>query len=555
MIVFALCALTLALVTAVPGDQTQLEKYGENKYKKYQLDVPGKEPISIIETATTDEVPSEWTDISVNLGREKDDVEIKNLMTDIIHDNNGDRPRCFGPSCQDGFVENQGPQGQLEQLMEEQEYPEKSKDFRNYSGDRLQAINALAAKLKNDKIKADRYYGQFPMKNPHIDEEEEDNGKVYTSWNRLKVKQHKHPYDDKDGWVTLEPVAWSTSKISKWKPNIKNKSKPSSWTQQHNNDDDRFSNDDKYSGYQGMEGIITYPQKRPTVASTRPAYINNKLHVTSSSSNWDSEMPSKPSWNKPDNLYSYPSTWNPDEGRRPNKPNCDSEEQRPDDDDDTVFYGVSDSVVTDNRPSYFPYEYEALKRPMRRPTQVVYVGTPDVDSERASRPPNGDGQWVLLSTTKGYRNKKRQRSLKVDEERSDPLTMTSHQAVGLTVLPAEARKNMTTSHGGLLEVERSFKTVEESKRDMDKQNEFRPDEMSPSTDVKPTYNKRVIRRKIISNVAPDSSAVLAAVGAGMVPATMAMVVPMMLGKRKRRDIQALKEMQLNLIQNRGELME
>lgn len=537
----ALCAFTSALAIDASGDQSQLEKYGGKKFTKYHLDVPGKEPITILETASSGDVPGDWVDISVNLGKEKDDIEIKNLMTDIIHDNNGERPRCYGPSCQDGFMENQGPQGDLEELIRGQEYQEQSKDFRDYSTDRLQAIKALAAKLKNDKIKADRYNGQYQITYPNLEEEEEeeDNGKkVYTSWNRLKVKQHKHPYDDKDGWVTLEPVAWSTSKISKWKPNVK-KHKPTSWHQQQNTGDDRFSNDDPYSSYQGIDSMHNYPKKRPAMSSTRPTYINNKLHATSASPSWDSEMPSKPSWNKPDNFYSYPSTWNPDEGRRPNKPNCDSEEHGPD--DDTVLYEMSDSVVTDNRPSYFPYEYEALKRPMRRPTQVVYVGNPELDSERASRPPLGDGQWVLLSTTKGYRNKKRQRSLNVKDELSGPTT-TSHHAVALTVLPSETRQNMTTSHGGLLEVERSFKTVEESKRDMDRENEFRPDEVISSTDPKPStsINKRVIRKKLISSVAPDSSAIIAAVGAGMVPATMAMVVPMMLGKRKRRDIQNMR---------------
>lgn len=504
-----LLAFVLALAAASPNDQ--LERYDE-KVKTYQLDVPGKEPITIIEKATDDD--RKWKDASVELN---DDVDIKNLMTHIVHDVNGNTPRCFGPSCQDGFNGEEGPHDGFEDFAPE----EKLKDYREFTPDRLQAITALAAKLKKEKLKADRVNYMDTEENS---DDDENNGKVYTTWNRLKVKQHKHPYDDKDGWVTLEPVAWSTSKISKWKPNVK-KQKPNPW----NEDEDKFPSDDRYTSYQEMGNGYSYPQKKPTLS--RPGYINNKLHMPME---YESELPSRPTWNKL-HQTSYPSSWSPDEGRRPNKPSCDSDDTSTN--DDAVHYEISDSVVTDHRPSHFPYEYEALhqatsqKRPYRRPTQVVYAGSPELDNDR-SRPPHGDGQWVLLSTTKGYRSKKRQRSMNLPpaDDRSDYGSVTSHQAVALTVLPVDnAHTNMTTSHGGLLEVEKSFKTVEESKRDMDKKLDL---------DVAASNNRpvrtRVIRRKVGTNVAPDSSTILAAVGAGMVPATMAMVVPMMLGRRRRR---------------------
>lgn len=520
------CIFTLAF--ANPNDPTQIEKYSE-KVKTYRLEVPGKEPITIIETSPAETGHSKWKEITTEKKFDKDDrdVEMKNLMTHIIHDVNENNPRCYGPSCQEGFNIDEGPHKDSDDYMID---TEKLKDFRDFSKDRLEAITQLAAKLKKEKLKVDRYSTVNDEQS-----EEDGSGKVYTSWNRLKVKHHKHPYDDKDGWVTLEPVAWSTSKISKWKPNVK-KQKPNHW----NDDHDRYPSDDVYSpSYQGITNNYNYGQKKPVL--TRPGYINNKLHL---SPDYDSEMPSKPTWMRPAQS-SFSSTWSPDEGRRPHKPNCDSQESYPG--DDTVFYGISDSVVTDNRPAHFPYDYEALhqstiQRPLRRPTQVVYAGSPELDSDRtAVRPPYGDGQWVLLSTTKGYRNKKRQRSLNLTPTAEDsvdfspPSTMTSHQTVALTVLPVDnAHTNMTTSHGGLLEVEKTFKTVEESKRDMDKKIDLG---MSASQ-TKPVFN-RVLKRKIIRNVSPDSSTVLAAVGAGMVPATMAMVVPMMLGRRRRRDLNSV----------------
>ncbi|XP_023952881.2 uncharacterized protein LOC112056659 [Bicyclus anynana] len=496
---------------------------GSNKYEKfksYQLDVPGKEPITIIENEPAKDNVRQWDVTETTLDNDSD---IKNLMTDIIHDvkDTRNRPRCYGPSCQEGFIENKRPQEDFEDYSLEN--IDKLKDFKDFPNERLQAIAALAAKLKRNKNKSDRFSAASYQ-------EDENDDKVYTTWNRLKVKQHKHPYDDKDGWVTLEPVAWSTSKISKWKPNVK-KQKPSYW---NDDEDNKYSNDDRFSSYQDMDNSYQYPQKRPTLS--RPGFINNKLHVPQE---YEPELPSKPTWtkNKPQpqqqSVHNYQSSWSSDDSRRPYRPvsNCDKDD--PYSNDDTVYYGMSDSVVTDNRPSNFPYEYEALhqssqKRPMRRPTQVVYS---DMDDDRSSRPPHGDGHWVLLSTTKGYRNKKRQRSLEPPAENKAVPSITSHQTVSLTVLPTDdhSRKNMTTSHGGLLEVEKSFQTVEESKRDMDIKNDL---EVAASQH-RPVKNK-VLRKKLVNNQNnPDSSTVMAAVGAGMVPATMAMVVPMMFGRRRR----------------------
>ncbi|CAH0726918.1 unnamed protein product, partial [Brenthis ino] len=514
VVVLTICLFHLTFVN--PNDEMRYEQ--NKKFNTYQLEVPGKEPITIIESEpTSKELHQKWDATETTLDNDSD---IKKMMAHMIYDGPKEKPRCYGPSCQEGFMEDEGPQQDVEDFIIENS--DKLKDFSELSTERLQAIAALAAKLKRNKNK-----DRFPQQNQ--DDESED--EVFTSWNRLKVKQHKHPFDDKDGWVTLEPVAWSSSKISKWKPNVK-KQKPTYW---NDDEDTKYASDDRYPSYQESENSYYYPQKRPM---TRPGYINNKLHIPQ---DYDSELPSKPSWtkNKPQqHVHNYQSSWSPDESRRPYKPNCDKDEGYTS--DDPIYYGMSDDVETDSRPSSFPFEYEALhqsptqKRPLRRPTQVVYAGLSEIDNDRSSRPPYGDGKWVLLSTTKGYRNKKRQRSLDISKETVDVPSITSHQSVSLTVLPAHdsSPSNMTTSHGGLLEVERSFQTVEESKRDMDLKND-----LEVAASQQRPLNHRVTRKKIFGNKnTPDSATVLAAVGAGMVPATMAMVVPMMLGKRRRRDV-------------------
>lgn len=76
----------------------------------------------------------------------------------------------------------------------------------------------------------------------------------------------------------------------------------------------------------------------------------------------------------------------------------------------------------------------------------------------------------------------------------------------MTVLPSINGTNTTTSHGGLLEVEKTFKSVEQSRKEY---------EMEKLMSVPNILNKRPIRRTTLSAASqPSSSAVLAAVGAG-----------------------------------------
>jgi len=75
------------------------------------------------------------------------------------------------------------------------------------------------------------------------------------------------------------------------------------------------------------------------------------------------------------------------------------------------------------------------------------------------------------------------------------------------VLPSINGTNTTTSHGGLLEVEKTFKSVEQSRKEY---------EMEKLTTDPNILKKRPIRNTLTHalNRQPSSSAVLAAVGAG-----------------------------------------
>ncbi|XP_014488107.1 PREDICTED: uncharacterized protein LOC106751656 [Dinoponera quadriceps] len=387
------------------------------------------------------------------------------------------------------------------------------------------AEDALAEAL-NDTLKRNKYYGT-------------------------------NTYEDRNGWVTLEAIPWSKSKISKWQANPGSTQRP--WPE--------------------IKPLWDKPKPWASDYSIRPTYENNKPWYDKPKPNW-SDNNEKP-WQKPTSRPPYQSDalsastqkwpperpWNKYDPHRPNSPD----------------------IITDDRPANFPstwsrpqtskppyqfvdrypekvqpengndwHEYPSRPFDQDRPADLrptLITERPNfshyqyVNNHPASHPASGDGQWVLLSTNRGYA-KSRQRSIKIDtinpdlfrkinttrvkgdREEPDPAipVMTSKRQVRLTVLPSINGTNTTTSHGGLLEVEKTFKSVEQSRKEY---------EMQRLTTEANILKKRPIRNTLSGQ--SSSSAVLAAVGAGMLPATMAMMIPMMLGRRKR-DLSAQTEL-------------
>lgn len=136
-------------------------------------------------------------------------------------------------------------------------------------------------------------------------------------------------------------------------------------------------------------------------------------------------------------------------------------------------------------------------------------------------------------------------------------TLSSHRTVRLTVLPADNSTNTTLSHGGLLEVEKTLQTVEEAQREhaakMMKLNTLKPEDVSspPPTQSARQNSRRSVDQVQVFAASPaggdqSKTAVLAAIGAGMIPATMAMLLPMVLGRRKRNVDEAMQEVNRTL---------
>lgn len=365
------------------------------------------------------------------------------------------------------------------------------------------------------------------LANLYLDENQSDSasidGKSKAHWSLIHAQHHNHPYDDRDGWVTLEAIPWSSSKISKWQSsNIGNK-RPH-WDNRPPSQDWISDKPSKpWEKPQYDDKPMDWQYEKPL----KPQYLVSNRPIDDS---WSQEANHKPALHleRPVGDYNYKPThehhqqWitsnHPDVITEGTPENWPVPVHRPGGSGTFKPWAPQELDYTHHQHQYDDsYKYEANRRP---PTPVVYH-----DGGRPQNyPESGEGEWVLLSSTKGYskpiRHHSYQRALTLN-----PRPITSTRSVKLTVLPAlNGTANTTTSHGGLLEVESTFQTVEEAQR----ADAFKRIE----NDTKP-----VAIRFISTPVKPkgDGRAVLAAVGAGMLPATMALLVPMMLG-RKRRSI-------------------
>lgn len=317
-------------------------------------------------------------------------------------------------------------------------------------------------------------------------------------WDLKQTQKHGHPYDDKKGWVSLEPVPWSVAKISKWhsryKPQestnfdfnnkrpFKQRPPPNTYHYQQTYHDLSMDEDDLE--VENSNSFYDRPVSRPVVSS-----FAQKLHIKNTISDPD----------------------------------------------------YSSDIITDGLPANFPEHHQQEHNYNRR--QSFTTETP---MRPVAHPFSGDGEWILLSTTKGYKYpkpKSRERSLDIEADNS----IGVHRSVRLTVLPPlkGSNVNMTTSHGGLLQVESTFQTVEQAAQKFKRQKQKPKQRVSTTTTRRPrTVKPLPVKRKDATTVttrnnAPDTSAVLAAVGAGMIPATMAMLLPMAMGGRKKRQTRSV----------------
>uniref|UniRef100_A0A182N528 Uncharacterized protein n=1 Tax=Anopheles dirus TaxID=7168 RepID=A0A182N528_9DIPT len=383
---------------------------------------------------------------------------------------------------------------------------------------------------------------------------------------------HKsHPWNIKDGWVTLEAVPWSESKVAKWHAEAHRHQHPHQvkaptaqyaldkhWNAGGSASDETpkykplstsgsigassyyggADTEDDY-GYGSASNRLSSPTPPPPPAPSPPESLYNRRRptVTLYSERPDAE-PSRPA--SPTQHQQQPpvDSWYEQQHLQLSNAYDSMKESTP-----TVH--SNRDIITDGRPANFP-PYAPDHPGPSRGSYTVDSAPSDQRNRPGTYPDRGNGEWVLISTTKGYQYPKRRHGQRAIT--FAPASTTSHQSVKLTVLPMKNAVDMTTSHNGLIEVSASTQTVEDAVRKQQQQQQqkrkgqVRPNPTSNSVGVAGHVKKKkhstsaagsaqtfsLMRR----DAAQDSSAVLAAVGAGMVPATMAILAPMVLGKKK-----------------------
>lgn len=290
---------------------------------------------------------------------------------------------------------------------------------------------------------------------------------------RYTDDERNNRYKDRDGWVTLEAVPWSSSSVSKWHPHSHDtvddtRRRPSgNAARPYNNKPDKFPYDDFDDDY----------YNRP-----KPAYV-------------DRDKPSVYStWTKPQSLNSngrprpQPYRFGESSSFGSNKfHDRDHYSNRP-----WHGGGSGQEIITDNRPSSdFPSESHSSHSSHSYDDDHYNTASSNFHSSYKDRPSenNGNGEWVLISTTKGFRqqdvpgNNRRQqgkRALSMPNTQSSvivnvPQSMRVHKALKLTVLPAEdpaknstfstdPKRKPTTIHGGMLEIDATHQTIEDDVR-------------------------------------------------------------------------------------------
>lgn len=389
---------------------------------------------------------------------------------------------------------------------------------------------------------------------------------------------YQHPYNKNNGWVTLEAVPWSKSKVSKWQSSVKPfNSQNSGYNYQSsggNNYNNRPTRPPSYNYEEDNEDDDYYSQK-----PIRPTYQNNQFYGGGSSNRPQPEpqYPQYPQHHSHSSHHDSSSNNNYDNDYRPHRP-------------------FQPEIITDNRPSNFPSQTDSSynqndynqnrpnnydsrpnsyeNRPPTRPSHNDYhysgnQGYGHYSNKDGPHPltyptAGGDGEWVLVSTTKGYQFPKRngQRAMMfkaqngvsgTDTRKNDHKgiitaasqqyetavtfrpphqvgpTKTSQQQVKLTVLPLftknEKRPHQSHHHqhnmevnvykpsnyNGVIETEPSTQTVEESVATAAYANEANSVAASaqkiPKKKRKHVKNYAVMRKSHGS----DSTAVLAAV--------------------------------------------
>lgn len=486
-------------------------------YTSYKLAVPGANPITIIEAT---QGPPKDDDDPASAPGSLNDMRRQNWIRDeeFLF-----RRKNF----------NEGHLGKEDADQVEQTRPRTTV----YSPDLLKKFLAdYAAKVKpttpekKEKLQEillfddDDEEMNFPT-NSQPEEKYNKHHHHHHDWNQ-KNKYDDRRYDERpnSGWVTMDVIPWSSSKVSKWQGHIQRLP-------------NRPQNDPHRPDFVSMEDLNDdrYHYNRPN----RPNHNNDFDDVdrfSSSASHYQNQnhhhhhhsnkFPDK----KP--YYEYQSSASSSNNHYNAPPDHNKDIYRP--------WGAD--IITDNRAPDFPDHQQSMfptrnRRPGGNPYDYNEGEYRPYESNKPSRPTanpeSGNGDWILVSTTKGYhRPRNGQRAVAVK-----PQSFTSHKTVKLSVT-AEKPQHSTFSFDSEPQ-HPQYQYHEDQSGEHSMPSPTATKAPAKKTPIVQKQQKKVVKKVMNVNAqGVDSSAVLAAVGAGMVPATVAMLMPMIAGRRKKRDVSA-----------------
>lgn len=473
-------------------------------YTSYKLAVPGANPITIIEAT---QGPPQNEDRLPEAGS-LSDMRRQNLIQDeelLFRRKSGESGVHYGNNDRRG-----------------QDGVDQSKSRTTvYSPDLLKKfLDDYSAKVKKDiPVKKEKLQEILLFDDDNEDEHFALNSPPEEKYNHhhdWKNKYDERPYDrPNSGWVTMDVIPWSSSKVSKWQGHIQRLP--------HRPQNDPYRPD--YVSVQDYNDRYS-PQTHQNQRPNRPSYndFDQVDRFSSSSSGHHHHQPHQSP--QSDTFY----------GNRPyydyqSSPSNDNYQASPDRNKE-VYRPWRGDIITDNRSPDFPDQHSSYSNSNRRPGGASYdrVEYSPYESSAAPRPTSspgsGNGDWILVSTTKGYhRPRHGQRAVAVK-----PQSFTSHKTVKLSVKPQQSTFSFDSEP-----THPEDQSGEQSMHSVVTQAPVKKKSLVPPQ----KQQKKVVKKLInVKNQGVDSSAVLAAVGAGMVPATVAMLMPMIAGRRKKRDVSA-----------------
>lgn len=371
-------------------------------------------------------------------------------------------------------------------------------------------------------------YGKDPEKYSDTEKDQMSHS-IENYFDDMERKNRRPPLKQNSGWVSLDPVpTYSSAKIYKWN-SYAQKFKPNrpSYSQTEWEDDDNYNNQPSFDS---TYSETTFNEDRPYQVPPKP-FSSHYPNIQKPSYKPYNDIPSRPSFS---NEY----------------------------DDDRHYSGQKkpwNDLITDNRPSNFPVEqshghgYAFAETGYKK----------DKKEHPETYPTSGNGRWVLVSTTRGQQQQsnRNQKSLsstvpKVrcnicsnapknsnSQQKSSPaqpksstqpkssitlqrsptpeqkkryraLTEPASVSTVLHVVPGGDTKNITTHNGEVIEVARHSRAGQSFGQ--------------------PSNTTRLMTKRVQLVPAQDNSGpVFAAVGAGLIPATLSLVAPMVLGRRRR----------------------